>query len=145
MNSHQQTDELEARFARHGLRCTVQRRAIYELLAATDVHPTADEIHRRLSPGSDVSLATVYNALEAFCRCGLAQKMNSSEGEGSARYDATTHPHLHVRDDRRGRLLDVPSDLSQQVLAHIPRDLIQEIERRLGVKVRDVQVELLAE
>ncbi len=33
-------------FAGHNIRCTTQRQALYEALAATDSHPTAEEFYR---------------------------------------------------------------------------------------------------
>jgi len=67
---------VQALFAEHGLRCTQQRVALYQALAMTEAHPTADELHRWVSerlPG--VSVATVYNCLEAFCKAGIVQKL----------------------------------------------------------------------
>jgi Fur family transcriptional regulator, peroxide stress response regulator len=44
---------------------------------------------------SDISLATVYKALETLVGCGLAIKLPF--GDGSARYDARTDDHFHAR------------------------------------------------
>ena len=42
-----------------------------------------------------LSLATIYNTLEAFCQAGLAQRLPTPNG--CCRYDATLENHLHVR------------------------------------------------
>lgn len=136
--------DVEQLFNEHGLRCTRQRRAIYEMLASSDTHPTADQIYRGIAPQvSGLSLATVYNTLEAFCRCGLAQKVSGGNGSLGARFDATTKRHLHLRCRKTGHIYDVPTDLSRKLLDHIPRDVLNQIESQLGVKIDDIQVELI--
>ena len=139
----QPTDRL---FAATGLRCTKQRKALYEALAASRSHPTADELFRQVNPRVDgLSLATVYNTLEAFCQAGLVQKLPGAGTNGSARYDAVRGDHLHVRCQSSGAVADVPRDLSQQVLQRIPPDLLQELESRLGFRIDQVQIELVGQ
>ncbi len=83
-------------FARHNLRCTTQRRALYETRCEQPDHPTAEELFRLVRPHiARLSLATVYNTLEALCREGLARRLPT--GNGCCRYDADTSDHLHVR------------------------------------------------
>lgn len=105
-----QGDELETELREaleaEGHRFTAQRSAVYSVLGSTTSHPTADEIFtsvRETIP--DISLATVYKALEAFVSCGLARKL--SMGEGPARYDGRTEEHEHVRCLSCGRVADV--------------------------------------
>jgi len=134
-------DEAIARlFAEHGLRCTRQRLALYRALAEHAEHPTAEALFEQSGEDEQTrSLATVYNTLEAFCRAGLAQKIDGQGGP--ARYDATVHDHLHVRDKTTGDVRDVPDDLSEQILDHLPRELIEELERRVGFSIQRVQIE----
>ena len=143
-----QPDTIHELFNSHGLRCTRQRKAVYEALRATTAHPTADEIFRSVSSSVDgMSLATVYNTLEALCACGLAQKIAGSgqHGNGSARFDATVDDHLHLRDTRTGTVADVPENLSRQLMDQLPRKLLDQIESRLGFRIRHVQIELVGE
>lgn len=133
-------------FASHGLRCTRQRVAIYDALAASREHPTADELYRQVverCQNCGVSLATVYNTLEAFCRAGLAHKLAGAGENGSARYDAVRGNHLHMRCEETGTVADVPDDLGQQILHHIPPRVLAELESKLGFKVSQVQIELI--
>jgi len=136
-------------FADHGLRCTRQRRAIYEALAKAEHHPTADELYRDVAPALDgVSKATVYNTLEAFCDAGIARRLPrscGSTGGGSSRYDATCEPHLHLRCRASDAIVDVPEHLSRQVLDRIPPEVIDRIESELGFDVADIRIELLGE
>ncbi|MEE8459867.1 MAG: transcriptional repressor, partial [Phycisphaerales bacterium] len=67
--------------AGHGIRCTPQRRALYEALRGTKSHPTAEELYRIVKPATErLSRATVYNTLEMLCEVGLARKLPSSRG-----------------------------------------------------------------
>lgn len=139
-------NRIESLFAQRGLRCTRQRKALYEALSATRTHPTADELFRSVGASvSGMSLATVYNTLEAFCDAGLVQKIPGAGVNGSARYDATCDNHLHTRCERTGTVADVPHDISHQILDAIPEQILRDLEDRMGFKIRQVQVELVGE
>jgi Fur family peroxide stress response transcriptional regulator len=90
----------------HGQRCTEQRSAVYRFLSGTDQHPSADEVFTVVRGEiPDISLATVYKALETLVSCGLAVKL--TYGDDSARYDARTDDHYHSRCLRCGVVRDV--------------------------------------
>ena len=90
----------------NGQRFTEQRAAVYRSLCATVDHPTADEVFTAVrSQIADISLATVYKALETLVSCGLATKL--SYADGSARYDPRTDDHFHVRCLACGMVRDV--------------------------------------
>ncbi len=99
-------DRLREALEGGGHRFTAQRAAVYEVLHGAKSHPTADEIFTAVR-GSipDISLATVYKALEAFVSCGLARKLTI--GPGPARYDSRMDRHHHVRCLSCGRVRDV--------------------------------------
>jgi Fe2+ or Zn2+ uptake regulation protein len=106
------SNDLRLRAALHagGQRFTEQRATIYRYLAATDVHPTADEVFlavRRSLP--EISLATVYKSLEALVRCGLAMKLTYADD--SARYDGRTDPHHHARCVVCDSVVDIPGEI----------------------------------
>ncbi|MEM6551795.1 MAG: Fur family transcriptional regulator [Planctomycetota bacterium] len=137
-------EALDSLLSNANLRATKQRRAVYTALAATDQHPTADDLHHAVQtslPG--ISLATVYNTLEAFTDAGLVHKLPSNNPNGSARYDADCHHHLHVRCAETGRVADIPEDLSRQLLDMLPDARLAELEDRLGFTIDQVQIELL--
>lgn len=141
-------DAIAALFAEHGLRCTRQRQDIYAALAATTAHPTAEELHglvltsAGVAPDEAVSLATVYNTLEALTDAGLVRKIPTPEG--GARFDADTSDHMHLMLGD-GAVRDVPGDLGRRFLQHIPDSLVEELERRMGVTVRRVSVSVVAD
>ncbi len=131
-------------FCAHSLRFTRQRFAVYTALASEKVHPTADQLFQKLSRSeSGISLATVYNTLEALVKSGLAQKL--ADGGTSARYDAAVDDHLHIRDCATGSLSDVPEALGQKLLDNLPQDVLKEIEDTLGFRISRMQIELIGE
>ncbi len=98
---------LRAALEANGQRYTDQRAAVYRFLCATLEHPTADEVFTAVRAHiADISLATVYKALETLVTCELAIKL--TYGDGSARYDARTDDHCHSRCLRCGCVRDVP-------------------------------------
>ncbi len=132
-----------ALFADHNLRCTDQRLALYEALASTTSHPTADELHRMVShPDQPVSRATVYNTLDAFVDAGLCRRMPTANG--CCRYDADMSDHLHVRFRDTGEVMDVPGELGDRLVQGLAPDVLDEISRVLGVDLDGVSIQLLA-
>ncbi len=140
------SDEIQQIFCERGLRCTRQRRAIYDALTQSQSHPTADELFQMVKMQDDgMSLATVYNTLEAFCGAGLAYKIAGCGGNGSTRYDAGGDDHMHLRCRKTGHIVDAPHDLGERILEHIPQKLIDELEERIGFSVSKVQLDLVGE
>ncbi|MDD4888511.1 MAG: transcriptional repressor [Phycisphaerae bacterium] len=139
-NEHRK--QLRQALAGKGQRFTRQRARVYEVLANTDQHPTAEEVYRRVKFALPaVSLATVYKSLDALVQCGLAQKL--TYGDGSARYDANVLEHPHMRDLLTGKVLDVPTEISPSLAITLPEHIIVSIEQRTGFKVKGLRIELL--
>jgi Fur family peroxide stress response transcriptional regulator len=85
----------------HGLSVTTQRLAIFEALAASREHPSAEQIHRTVQRKlPSLSLATVYKNLEALKAIGAVADVNPLHEE--ARYEAALpgtgagRPHHHL-------------------------------------------------
>jgi Fe2+ or Zn2+ uptake regulation protein len=131
-------------FRARGLRVTRQREVIFDALRATTAHPTAEELFASVSSAveSDLSLATVYNTLEALCEAGLARRMPCRVGHGPSRYDADVSDHIHVALPD-GRVVDVPADISTAILAAVSPDVLARIEQATGTRIERVHVELV--
>jgi Fe2+ or Zn2+ uptake regulation protein len=128
-------------FARHRLRCTSQRQALYETLRASTSHPSAEELYHLVRRRTDrLSLATVYNTLEALCEAGLARKLPTTNG--SCRYDANMSDHLHLRLTNSTEIRDVPEALGARLMENLPRPVLAEIERAMGVRIDKVSIQL---
>ena len=122
-----------------GLRCTPQRLAIYETLRRSS-HPTAEELHATVTEGMPVSLATVYNTLDAFCSAGIILRLPSRSGV--CRYCGEGKAHLHLRLEGKDELLDVPADLGGRILDSLPADVLESIESRMGIKIKGIDIQL---
>ncbi len=91
-----------------GLRLTLQRRAICRFLAQSEDHPTAQDIYRALKPQyPSLSLATVYNTLDALVRLGAVHRLGEA-GDDAAHYDADISPHINLACIRCHRVVDFP-------------------------------------
>jgi Fe2+ or Zn2+ uptake regulation protein len=98
---------LRAALEQAGWRCTRQRVAIYAHLRGVDCHPTAEQVFaavRQRIP--NLSLATVYKALEALVDVGLAARVADDAG-GPTRYDGRSEAHYHLRDEQTGQVSDL--------------------------------------
>ncbi|MCL1921093.1 MAG: transcriptional repressor [Kiritimatiellaeota bacterium] len=91
------------RLHERGLRPTPQRVAVFTYLCSYTSHPTAEKIYCDLISGyPTLSRTTVYQTLDALCKCGLVTRLVSDEGE--MRFDAETSNHGHFKCVKCGRL-----------------------------------------
>jgi len=114
-------EALSQKLADSGLRSTPQREVIYNILAKKRDHPTADEVFARVKTEMPtISLATVYNCLEALVQCNLVRQVNFERGP--TRYCPNLHPHAHFHDEASGSTYDVdlPPGVVEQLVAHLP-------------------------
>ncbi len=121
-----------------GLRCTSQREAVLGVLQRSSDHPTAETLHERLE---GVSLATVYNALAAFERVGLAQPI--AMAGGLTRWDGSTSMHAHVRRSGTDVIEDLPEDLADPLLEALTPQRLETIGARMGGRVSGVQIKIM--
>lgn len=105
-----------------GQRVTPARRAVVEVLAATDSHLDAEQVGRAVAqrfPG--VHRATVYRTLETLAGLGLLTHVHTSRG-GTAYHLAGTltgRDHLHAQCRVCGKILDLPADLLDDAAARV--------------------------
>lgn len=93
-----------------GLRPTRQRLQIGALLFdGRDKHVTAEALHDMvLTTGESVSLATVYNTLNAFRDAGLLREV--SVDSGKVYFDTHITQHFHFYAPESGELTDIATD-----------------------------------
>ncbi len=98
--------ELTERLNTSGFRFTPQRQHVYEVLLQKLDHPTAEEVFMRAKhtmPG--ISMATVYNCLDALVKSGLARQVTIDRG--AARFCPNMEEHCHYFCDECGSVFDV--------------------------------------
>ncbi len=97
---------LNERLARRGFRFTPQREHVYSVLLQKRDHPTAEEVFIRAKREMpDISMATVYNCLDALVECGLARQVTL--GRGAARFCPNMREHCHFYCDQCQRVFDI--------------------------------------
>ncbi|TFE29390.1 Fur family transcriptional regulator [Cohnella luojiensis] len=110
---------------------TVQRRTIYDLLTATQDHPTASDIIERLkAEGHHFAYATVYNTLKFLTDEGLIHELKL-EGDVS-RYDARTEEHQHIVCTSCGKV--------DEVFTETPSEWILSISKQTGYEITNEQI-----
>jgi Fur family transcriptional regulator, peroxide stress response regulator len=88
-----------------GLRLTHQRLEVYRELTASDDHPSAEVLHRRLRRRNPrLSLDTVYRTLATFAESGLITRVETVESQG--RFEAATARHHHLICRRCKEIMD---------------------------------------
>jgi Fe2+ or Zn2+ uptake regulation protein len=99
-------------FKEHGYKMTPQRRAIIEVIVGcTSQHPTAEQIHARVSAKMpDISLATVYNTLRELVAIGQVYELNL--GQSTRHYELCHAAHAHLVCLRCGKIWDMPGDFA---------------------------------
>jgi Fur family peroxide stress response transcriptional regulator len=98
--------DLSERLNTGGFRFTPQRQHVYEVLLQKRDHPTAEEVFirsKRTLP--DISMATVYNCLDALVKCGLLRLVQLERG--ATRYCPNMEEHCHYYCDECGTVFDV--------------------------------------
>jgi len=94
--------DIKARLLAAGLGVTRQRLALAELLFREhDRHVTADQLFAEaLGAGCDLSLATVYNNLKAFCDAGLLREVVVDSTRSYYDTNVSRHHHFYAEDTR---------------------------------------------
>lgn len=105
-NSHLHEAAIEIPDEISGLRMTRQRQEIYRILIEHRDHPTANEVFIRAKDRlPNLSLATVYNCLEALVQHGIIRQVNFERE--SSRYCPNLREHGHFHDETTGVIHDV--------------------------------------
>jgi Fe2+ or Zn2+ uptake regulation protein len=134
-------EELRRALEKVGCRVTRQRAAVFGYLRSVDSHPTAEQVCsavRREIP--DISLATVYKALEALVEAGLAAKL--ADAAGPARYDCRGDAHYHLRCARTGQVRDLPTPFDPHLPDKLDPSLVEAL-RRQGFHITSHRLELV--
>jgi len=89
-----------------GLRMTKQRKEVYRALMENAHHPTASQLYENLKNSEDsMSLATVYNCLEALVEHGAIKQVHVDRAP--TRYCQNSAQHGHFHDQTTGTIHDI--------------------------------------
>lgn len=134
-------DDLRLALERAGWRYTRQRAEVFAYLRSVESHPTAEQVFaavRQQIP--NISLATVYKALEALCDADLAARL--AEAGGPIRYDGRPDAHYHLRCERTGRVLDLELPYDPTLLERLAPGLIERL-REEGFEILGHKLEVI--
>ena len=124
-----------------GLRMTRQRQEIYRILIEERNHPTANEVFMKAKDRlPNLSLATVYNCLDALVQHGIIRQVNFERE--SSRYCPNLREHGHFHDAETGVIHDVDFKPGANLtdLLNLPQGaLIEDIEITLRGKISALQ------
>ena len=129
--------QLENALRKAGVRVTRQRAALLRIIAASEDHPDAAELHARAErAGAGVSLATVYRTLTTLQAQGVIEKLEFQDQP--ARWEAADqHHHDHMIDVETGAVVEFTSDRIERLQAEIAAEMGYEIvHHRLELYVR---------
>lgn len=99
-------DKLDERLSKSGLRFTTQRRMVYSVLMDERDHPTAEMVFLRAKKQNpDISMATVYNCLDALVKCGMVTQVNLHRT--ASRYCPNMQEHCHFYCSECGTVHDI--------------------------------------
>jgi Fe2+ or Zn2+ uptake regulation protein len=99
-------ERLETKLATSGLRSTRQRQRVFEVVAESHDHPTAEEIFERTKRRMpEISFATVYNCLSVLVQCGLVKQVTLDRTP--TRFCPNMREHCHFFCDVCGQVTDI--------------------------------------
>lgn len=114
------SDAFSERLNHGGFRFTPQRREVYDVLMEKRDHPTAEEVFiraKRRMP--EISMATVYNCLDALVTCGVVRQVTLDRG--AARFCPNMREHCHFYCDTCERVYDVNVDGKNPAGVSLPK------------------------
>jgi Fe2+ or Zn2+ uptake regulation protein len=104
---HKKLDEhLSKQLSTSGFRFTPQGQHVYDVLIDERDHPTAEEVFIRAKREMpDISMATVYNCLDALVQSGMARQVNVDRG--ATRFCPNMREHCHFYCDSCAKVFDI--------------------------------------
>ena len=124
--------QLYEKCIKNGLRMTLPRKIILEVIEDSADHPDVDEMYRRaVEKDRSISIATVYRTIKLFEEAGILIKHDFKAGK--ARYEINDD-HNHLIDINSGEIVEF---VDKEI-----EELQEKIAKKLGYKLVDHKLEL---
>jgi Fur family peroxide stress response transcriptional regulator len=121
----------------HGVKPTLHRVGLLEILSDMMTHPTAEEIFEQVKiKYPTISLATVYNTLEIFTKESIIYPIKFDNS--ATRYDFVHHPHFHLIENETKEIIDYCDDKLSGLLNEYFVE--KEID---GYEIRNIKLEII--
>jgi len=125
-------DDVYQRCRDLGMRLSRQRRMVLDLLWVEKSHLSARDIFEKLNNlGRNIGHTSVYQNLEALQTAGVIECLDRASGR---LYGYRSDPHSHLTCSQSGAIQDLDVEL--------PRDLLDQIERRTGFAIETYTLHL---
>ena len=113
------SEQVALRLDERGYRATPQRTHVYKTLLAKKDHPTAEEVFIRAKKDMpEISMATVYNCLDALVQSKLVKVVHHDRG--ATRYCSNMQEHHHFYCDHCGAAFDIDTTSPREPLVKMP-------------------------
>ncbi len=121
--------QLCEQLAATGFRFTQQRQQVYAVLQQKLDHPTAEDVFMRAKRAMpEISMATVYNCLDALVQAGMARQVKVERG--AARFCPNMHEHWHFHCNDCGGVFDM----------NMPKDACDAFAIPRGYKIESFEI-----
>lgn len=122
-----------------GIKPTIHRIAVMEILYKSMSHPTAEEIFEQIKQDyPTVSLATVYNTIEILDSHNLIRSIKHNSN--ATRYDFYHKPHFHLYSKSDDEILD----FEDETLHNMLNDYLSATNID-GYSIKDFNLEIIIE
>ena len=123
-----------------GLRMTLPRKIILEVIEASADHPDVDELYRRaVEKDRSISIATVYRTIKLFEESGIIERLDI--GDGRARYEEAGEHHEHLIDIETGDIIEFQNEeleeMKRQVALKMGYELVDHRLELFGKKIKN--------
>ena len=134
-------------FGECGLRMTVSRETILNVLSKMKEHVSAEDIYiaaHKINP--HIGLTTVYRTLELLCQLGMVYK--TEFGDGRARYELSEvaggrEHHHHIICTECGKIINYDDFSKKEV--QVVCNLQEELETKYKVRIKHHSVQYYGE
>ena len=125
--------------AKHELKATHQRIAIYDIMLYLDDHPTTDQIHNKVCQYyPSISLATVYKTLDTFVEKKLIKRVLTTKD--AMKYDINITDHHHLYCESSDKIIDFEDKaLLKKILKHFKKKELP------FFKIKDIKLQINGE
>jgi len=123
-----------------GLRMTLPRKIILEVIEASADHPDVDELYRRaVEKDRSISIATVYRTIKLFEEAGIIERLDI--GDGRARYEEAGEHHEHLIDIETGDIIEFQNEeleeMKRQVALKMGYSFVDYLWVLFGKKIKN--------
>ena len=116
-----------------GLRMTLPRKIILEVIEDSADHPDVDELYRRaVEKDRSISIATVYRTTKLFEEAGIIERLDI--GDGRARYEESGEHHEHLIDIETGEIIEFQNEELEEMK--------RQVAKKMGYELVDHRLEL---